>query len=97
MSYPPMDAHDRPGHPGTQVSQEEADAARDLAMAERRWDTVLQLIDDEVVVDAIKNTSVAREVALRGYLREHLVRLIPGCAGDIRRAFERLEAESRDR
>lgn len=97
MSHPPMDSYDRPWRPGGELSKPEADAILALNMAESRYQTVLSLIDDTVVIEAVQNTCAARESAFRRYLREHLARLLPASAPDIHRTFDRIDAERRTR
>ncbi len=93
MPQPPKERGDRSSRPSEELSPAEAEAAQRLSIADGRCETVLMLIADAEVAEAIRATCRDIEKALLAYTRERLARSVPACAPEIVRVCDAISAE----
>lgn len=93
MPNAPLESGDHSPRPLDAPALSETEAAASLAMVERRFETVMQLIGDAEVADAVRTTSSDLERALLRYARVRQARAMPAAAADVHRVFDAIEAE----
>lgn len=95
MSQQPSDLDDRSLRPPEVPSpaEAEAEASKQLSFADGRCETVLLLIADAEVAEAIRATCRDIEKALLAYTHARLARAIPTAAPELARVFDAIGTE----